>query len=406
MRVVHCITGLTGDGAQRMLLRLAEQLQERGVENHVVSLSGPEPLADAFKARGIPVLALGLRHSLTDVWALRHMCQFLDAMRPDLLQGWMYHANAVLAVARPFLSRQVPVVWNIRRGMDDYAERKFSTRMFIHANRLMSARSQKIIYCTQESREQHESCGFASRDGMVLGNGFNTDIFEPSEEKRKLVRERYGVSDGQILIGNIGRDDIAKGRQFLFEAFSKLVKQFPNARLLLVGRGMNESNRRLRRTLVERQIAAHVVLVGEYSPVSDLYPAMDVLCSSSVSEGFPNVIAEGMSSGVACVATDTGNSRDLLEGTGVVVPSRSGLELAKGLAQLCAETVELRRARGFQARAKIVAGHSLSRVTDTYVSLYEGLLSRDGKVITLADRVHRDGVNAPQGAVREVGSGS
>lgn len=373
MRVVHCITGLSGDGAQRMLLRLAECLQARGVCNHVVSLSRREPFAALFEAQSIPVYALEMKQSMEDVSALWRLRRFLNKVKPNVLQGWMYHANTILSVMRPFLEKPAPLVWNIRRGMDDYRERKFSTRAFIQANRWLSADPEKIIYCTQESREQHEAFGFRGRRGVVLGNGFNTEIFGPSEEQRAIVRARYGVSDGEILIGNIGRDDSAKGREFLFEAFSRLIEKFPAARLFLVGRGMDEANQELRRTLVGRGIVARVILVGEYSPVSELYPAMDILCSSSVAEGFPNVIAEAMSSGVACVATDTGNTRELLEGIGIVVPPRSAARLVDGLVQVCSEPVEARRVRGHRARDRIIAQHSLVRVVDSYVSLYESL---------------------------------
>lgn len=373
MRVVHCITGLSGDGAQRMLLRLAECLQARGVCNHVVSLSIREPLADVFEAQGIPVYASEIRQSPNDLGALWRMRRFLNKVKPNILQGWMYHANTTLSMMRPFLEKSAPLVWNIRRGMDDYAERKLSTRAFIQANRWLSAYPEKIIYCTHESRVQHEAFGFQGRPGVVVGNGFNTEIFVPSDDRRRMTRDRYGVSEDEILIGNVGRDDSAKGREFLFEAFSRLVEKVPAARLLLVGRGLNDANQELRRTLVARGIVARVLTVGEYSPLSDIYPAMDILCSSSVAEGFPNVIAEAMASGVACVATDTGNTRELLEGNGVVVPTRSAVQLADGLIQLCSESAEARKARGRRARDRIIARYSLASVADSYVSLYESL---------------------------------
>jgi glycosyltransferase involved in cell wall biosynthesis len=209
---------------------------------------------------------------------------------------------------------------------------------------------------------------------MVLENGFNTDVFAPHEEKRRLGRQRYGVSDDDILIGNIGRDDTAKGREFLFEAFSSLVERVPRARLLLVGRGMSDTNYELRRTLAARRIAARVILAGECSAISEVYPALDILCSSSVAEGFPNVVAEGMSSELPCVVTDTGSSKELVEGIGVVVPSRSASRLAQGLAQVCEESKDVREARGRRGRERIIARYSLSSIADAYVALYESMV--------------------------------
>lgn len=377
MRVVHCITGLRGDGAQRMLLRLAEGLQARGIQNIVVSLSPREPLADAFEARGIRVYSLDASPNIRGCLAILRLRSLIDQLSPDVLQGWMYHANLMITLVRPFLKRSVPALWNIRRGTDDVRERKFATRGVIRANAWLSSRLERIVYCTQESREQHEALGFYPKPGVVIGNGFDTGIFARSLEKRKVLRERYGISDSEILIGNIGRDDSAKGRPYLIEGFAELTKRVPNARLMLIGRGMSEANPELRRLLVSSGVASRVLLVGEYSPISELYSAMDILCSSSVAEGFPNVIGEAMCCEVPCVASDVGNARALLGGVGIVVPPRSATRLAYALGSMCREGREGWRDRGVRGRSRIERRYSLKVVVDEYESLYRAALLED-----------------------------
>lgn len=374
MRVVHCITGLSGDGAQRMLLRLADGLQRRGVENFVISLSSREPLAEAFEARGIPVYTVNVSPNLRGVAALFKLRRLLSELSPDLLQGWMYHANLLLTLMRPFLSTRIPVAWNMRRGTENLRELKFSTRLVVHANRWLSSRPDRIMYCTSESRQQHEALGFDSESGIVIGNGFDLDQFAKSPNLRRDIRERFGVVDTDILIGNIGRDDIAKGRPFLIEAFAALLTWIPHARLMLVGRGMSDTNPELRRLLVSFGVASRVILVGEYSPSSELYPAMDIFCSSSVAEGFPNVIAEAMCCEVPCVATDVGNTRELLEGVGVVVPPRSAACLVEGLAAMCREGRGAWDERGARGRSRISEMYSLDRVVDHYAQLYNEMI--------------------------------
>ncbi len=377
MRVVHCITGLSGDGAQRMLLRLADGLQRRGVENFVVSLSNREPLADAFEARGIPVHTVNVSPNLKGIAALFKLRSLLSELSPDLLQGWMYHANLLLSLLRPFVSRRIPVAWNMRRGTENLDDLKFATRMVVHANRWLSSRPDRIIYCTPESRGQHEALGFNRERGIVIGNGFDLDQFAKSPTSRRSVRERFGVADTDILIGNIGRDDIAKGRTYLIDAFAAVLTWIPQARLMLVGRGMSDTNPELRRLLVSSSVASRVILVGEYSPSSELYPAMDILCSSSVAEGFPNVIAEAMCCEVPCVATDVGNTRELLDGVGVVVPPRSAACLAEALAAVCREGREAWDERGARGRSRISERYSLDRVVDEYAQLYSEMMGVD-----------------------------
>lgn len=361
-----------------MLLRLVVQLQQRGVNNVIISLSNREPLACEFERYGIPVHTLGMVHASRVARGLMQLRSLMTELAPDVMQGWMYHANLAVSVVAPSLPTKPPIVWNIRRGMDDYRERKISTRAIVKLNSILSCRPNSIIYCTNESRVQHELFGFSSNHGVVIGNGFDTSTFAPNPEMRTAVRARLGVVEQDILIGNIGRDDSAKGRTFLFGAFAELLLRVPRARLLLVGRGMDESNRELRRQLVASHIAARVILLGEYAPISELYPAMDIVCSSSVSEGFPNVIAEAMASGVPCVATDTGNTSTLLGGTGIVVPPRSALPLAEGLRVMCDEHAEQRRSRGLRARESIKRAYSLSRVVEDYVLLYHDIAQKGG----------------------------
>jgi glycosyltransferase involved in cell wall biosynthesis len=361
-----------------MLLRLADGLQRRGVENIVVSLSEREPLAESFEARGIPVHSVSVSPNLKGISTLVKLRSLLNELSPDVAQGWMYHANLLLTLIRPFLSQKIPVAWNMRRGTENFRDLKFSTRLVVHANRLLSARPSKIIYCTTESRKQHEALGFNRERGMVIRNGFDLDQFAKSPTTRRAVRERFGVADTDILIGNVGRDDIAKGRPYLIEAFASLITWIPNARLMLVGRGMSETNPELRRLLVSLGVASRVILVGEYTPSSELYSAMDILCSSSVAEGFPNVIAEAMCCEVPCVGTDVGNTRELLDGVGVVVPPNSALCLADALAAVCREGRDAWDDRGARGRSRIAESYSLDRVVEEYAQLYDEMVGIGG----------------------------
>src|SRR6202000_2081928 len=74
-----------------------------------------------------------------------------------------------------------------------------------------------------------------------------------------------------------------------------------------------------------------VPLFQAQSDVRAVYNAVDVFCSSSVSEGFPNVIGEAMACGRHCVVTDVGDSALVVGDTGVVVPSDNAPAFAAGV---------------------------------------------------------------------------
>jgi len=119
-----------------------------------------------------------------------------------------------------------------------------------------------------------------------------------------------------------------------------------------------------------------VRLIGEKRGTDTLYPAFDVLALSSAwGEAFPNVLGEAMACGIPCVATDVGDTRQIIGNTGYVVsPSRPDELATKLLAVLSAENdndIPL----GDLARQRIEELYSLDTIGDSYRSVFAASLS-------------------------------
>jgi glycosyltransferase involved in cell wall biosynthesis len=355
-----------------MLLRLVAGMRERGHRSTIVTLGAREGLADAFQDLGVPVFALHLRpnpKAFVRVAALRHIVQ---DVQPNLVQGWMYHANLLLSLAACSLSRPPPVLWNIRRGLDDLKSRKLVTKACIKLSAVASRSAHKIIYCTARSREQHEECGFVRDHGVVINNGFVAERFYRSTQRRKEWRQQFGLADHDVAIGNVGRYDVAKGHTFLLEAFQKVLVQRPECRLVLIGRGVSPANQELQSLMTALGVSDRVVLFGECVRIEEAYSAFDIYCSSSVAEGFPNVVAEAMLSELPCVVTDTGAARELVEGVGHVVRPRDSEALAGALMRVVTTSSGSNRAWSAAqlARERVIERYALGRIIERYEQVY------------------------------------
>ena len=370
MRILHCITGLSGDGAQRMLLRLAQSLRGYGVDSAVVNLGPDDGVARNFEDAGVKVWSLNIAaNPFGMIRGARALSSIVDAFKPELVQGWMYHANLLVSAARLYSFKRFASLWNIRRGLDDYSERRAKTRCVIMGNACLSGNTGGIIYCSEISREQHERFGFNSRRSMVIENGFDTNRFRPRPDQRLAVRRRYGIGDKEFLIGNIGRYDLAKGHKFLIEAFAKL--NYLNARLIMIGRGVDTSNHELVSMLDQLGCRERVILLGEQSAVENILPAFDLYCSSSIAEGFPNAIAEALSCGIASVVTNTGASREIVDGSGWVVETRDSEALRRGLAEALQVGDACLKELGQLGRGRIETRYGLRAITERYHRVYE-----------------------------------
>lgn len=145
----------------------------------------------------------------------------------------------------------------------------------------------------------------AYRDGKVfiLPNAVDLNVFSFSEEKRKVVREEFGIAENAKVIGHVGRFMEQKNHTFLAEIFKEFLTFDQNAVLFLVGAG--ELRAKFEEKAKELGIFDRVVFAGLRSDVPDLLSAMDVFVFPSLYEGMPNTVIEAQATGLPCVIADT-----------------------------------------------------------------------------------------------------
>jgi glycosyltransferase involved in cell wall biosynthesis len=166
----------------------------------------------------------------------------------------------------------------------------------------------------------------------TIVNGFNTSVFHPRD--KVALRARLGLSPEAEQIIYVGRFVEAKGMRELLDAFAALCKHRPRARLSLVGDGVMKEE--LQGLIAAAGLNDRVQLPGGLPPeqVAEWICASDVLTLPSWSEGYPNVVVEGVACGVPVVATDVGGTREILHaGNGILIPPRDPAALHTALDQ-------------------------------------------------------------------------
>jgi len=113
-----------------------------------------------------------------------------------------------------------------------------------------------------------------------------------------------------------------------------------------------------------------LVWAGAREDMPAVYSALDIACSSSWGEGFPNVIGEAMACGVPCVVTDVGDSAWIVGETGFVVSPKDPQELAKSLQKTITLVEENELDRGM-IRQRIIDNFSLSAFVEKTADVLE-----------------------------------
>src|SRR5262245_33822684 len=90
---VHIITALGTGGAEMMLYNLLANMDRRRFKPTVICLGSYGALGPRIEALGIPVRIAEISATLPSLRSLRRVCRWVRDLRPDLIQGWMYHGN-------------------------------------------------------------------------------------------------------------------------------------------------------------------------------------------------------------------------------------------------------------------------------------------------------------------------
>ena len=140
---------------------------------------------------------------------------------------------------------------------------------------------------------------------------------------------------------------------------------------LLMGRGLELPDHPLRARANALGLRDRITFAGERPHPQNWMGAMDVVVSSSFAEGFPNVIAEAMACGIPCVATDVGDSRNIVGDAGRIVPSRDAEALGAAMVALVSLPAGERADLAVAARGRVIEKFSLDPMAAAYAAIYE-----------------------------------
>lgn len=109
---------------------------------------------------------------------------------------------------------------------------------------------------------------------------------------------------------------------------------------------------------------------------------MDVLVLSSISEGQPLVLLEGMACGKPFVTTDVGNCKGILLGeqdnlgaAGIVVPVMQYVEMSQAIIHLC-RNEKIRNEMGNIGRKRVSSYYTKKRFIEQYQQLYKDMVNK------------------------------
>lgn len=177
----------------------------------------------------------------------------------------------------------------------------------------------------------------------------NINVAENKAVQQKMLREKYGLKDGPVLIA-LSRLHPFKGLDFLVRAMPALLEKWPDLNLLICGPGrktpqFGDYRVYLEKIARELGVQDRVIFTGkvDFAQSANYQAGADLLIVPSIVEALNKVVIEAAAVGTPSVITETTGiafpaARD---GVGLAVKAADAGALAEGIAGLLEDRAKL-----------------------------------------------------------------
>ncbi|NTW02328.1 MAG: glycosyltransferase family 4 protein [Oscillochloris sp.] len=288
----------------------------------------------------------------------------------DLIQAHWVLPNGPPAALAAY-AHKLPLVISLH-GSDIYLAERSRSVGAVAGWAFRSATA--VTACSSDLRTRGVHLGARPDTCTVIPYGVNIREFRPDENARTAVRAELGLEPSTPLVMGLGRLVAKKGFGVLLDAWPRVLAQFPQAMLCIVGYGDLRSQ--LENQARQLGISAQVCFPGqlERHRAAAYIAAADVFALPIVREGvdgLPNVLLEAMGTGRPVVASQVAGVPDVIDnGThGLIVPERNAVALANAILQLITNR-SFAEQLGSAARARIEQELTWERTCERFEQVY------------------------------------
>lgn len=372
-------------GAEIQILRLADRLAQLGVEVMLCAPYRKGAFQDDGAVRYIraptPVCFLRYVGGLTYFLATL-LCLWRARGEYDLIHAHGLKAVTQVAVIAGGLFGKFVIAQAHGAGRTgDIAQLRGSWMQGLRRRLLM--KGDRYIVVSDEIRMEMRGYGVDNRRIVSLPNAVDIDVFQPFAGDRQALRGQLGLSVGDKVVTFVGRLHPIKRVDLLILAFRRIMANFPEARLVIVGDGPLRSE--LERLSAELGLDGTVVFVGSKPNVVPYLQATDLFVLPSEVEGMSVALLEAMACGAPVLVSNCDGNRSLVteDIDGSLFPRGSEEGLAQKMGMLLLDPAYAQRLAR-KATEKIESDFCFESVAARYLELYRAVLDRKAAIVDKA----------------------
>ena len=382
MKILHLFSDWKWTGPSEPILNLCKALEKRGHDVTLAYQKPPLPVEDSLEKRVLEEGVKGtdqfhLNHTLkvyhpssfwnnlSDIWSLTH---YLHQEKFDILNVHQSHDHILGGMAARRSRHPVIVIRTDHKR--DPLKPNLGNRF------LLSQLTDGMITFSERARQKDAGhFGFPMERVAKIMPALDLDRFTPKREFKNM-RSIFGIGPTEIIVGMVARFQKYRRTSVFLEAVKRIVKEFPNIKVLLVGRSsqMEES---VIQPMKRLGITPCVVLGGyRADDYIDTLACMDIFVFLMAgSDGTARALREAMAMGKPVIVADRGMLPELVEdGTSGLVVKDTPEALAEATLQLLRHP-ELRQRMGEAAYQKAHREFCLDRQVEAVEKFYQQMIT-------------------------------
>ena len=361
-------------GAENQLRQLIPRLVYHGCRVEVVTRRWKRNMPRYDFVDNIPVFRIGLPGygtASTLLFVLSLICFLISRGRgADIIHSHGAVAMGVVGKVASTLNGNKNIAKIASAGRISSLKSKIFGRLLINLFR----KSDGIICMTNEIYNELKSIRIPSKSIYHIPNAVDTKRFyclsgkEHSELKTKIGFGQHNpvfIFSGRIIRG--------KGLRLLLESWPMIIDYEPNARLIIIGSGIGQSNsiEYLLKRKVTIEELKNIYFLGETELPETFLSIADIFLFPSRKEGFPNALLEAMACGIAIIASDIGGVTELISDgkTGILFPAGDRKILVEKIIYLLKNPM-IKNKIGKQARKHVLDCYPFDKIAKRYFETY------------------------------------
>lgn len=264
-----------------------------------------------------------------DLKALKIIYDYIKTYKPDVVNVGTPKMGLLGTIAARFL--KVPNRIYTCRGFRYEHESGFKKWLLVRFEKLINNSVHHIICISKSVKDKGEQDNVFDRNKTILigkgsSNGVDLEQFDPDNQNEVVVnalKKEYNLNQ-KFVFGFLGRIVDRKGVNELFEAFVQINEEFPNTKLVVVGKANLEQVGD--KTLIKKmKDHPNVELTGFVTTVSEHLKLFDVFVLPAWWEGFGNALIQAASMRLPIISCNVTGCKDAVKDgyNGVLIPARN-----------------------------------------------------------------------------------